>query len=587
VHRYVKLRADDEFGVMTSRRKLSARSKRQPPLLAAFLNKRPRFSMAENGNLIQTSDLSDSDCDAVRLGKRNWIDQTEYLRLIVQSLNDLGFHHIATQLEADAQIKHEEQNVVELRKAVLCGDWDRALELLDSIPLEEEFTRKRAQFLLVEEKFLEAVEKREWKTALRYLRGELAPLNVNVTRLHLLASCLLCPTGDDLKKVAEWDGPTEEARNKVLLSLQDIVPPHVMLPHSRLVCLIEQALQSQMDNCAYHNTAHASPSLFVDYSVGMEQIPTEVIHELCDHTDEVWHVQFSNDGKSLASCSLDGISVIWELRSRDDVRKKLELAEHTAPVSYLAWSPNDQYLATTSQDKTLKVWDTTTGKCIQTISDHSDHVTSMGWMPDSKRFISGSSDSFLYMWNLDGKKLRSWNTARVHDLVVSKAGDRLITIGNDKKIKIFDLEGSYDMGTIDCDKAVSAITLSSDGLNLLASTQSRQIQLWELNPDLKGPQPTKPRRVYKLPDLVTEDQKYIIRTCFGGHSEAFILSGSEECKVYVWHKKSGKLITALEGHSGLVNSVSWNPVDPTMFASASDDKSVQIWGIKYPSTARW
>lgn len=191
------------------------------------------------------------------------------------------------------------------------------------------------------------------------------------------------------------------------------------------------------------------------------------------------------------------------------------------------------------------------------------------------------------MWNLEGKKLKSWNTARVQDLVVSRAGDRLITIGCDKKLKIFDLEGSEDLGTIDCDKSVSAITLSNDGTKLLASTQSRQIQLWELNPDLKGPQPTKPRKVYRLPDMVTEDQKYIIRTCFGGYNEAFVLSGSEECKVYVWHKRSGKLVTALESHSGLVNSVSWNPMDPTMFASASDDKSVQIWGTKSPSAMHW
>ena len=87
-----------------------------------------------------------------------------------------------------------------------------------------------------------------------------------------------------------------------------------MLPQRRLLGLLEQAIQAQMENCVFHNSAHATPSLFVDYAVGMEQIPTEVIHELCDHMDEVWHVQFSHDGKSLASCSQDGVSIIWEVR---------------------------------------------------------------------------------------------------------------------------------------------------------------------------------------------------------------------------------------------------------------------------------
>ena len=129
--------------------------------------------------------------------------------------------------------------------------------------------------------------------------------------------------------MAQWEGPSEGSRERVLRALQvrvefleglgvdgvvkEIVPAHVMLPENRLLGLLEQALQSQMENCLFHNSAHATPSLFTDYSVGMEQIPTEVVHELSDHTDEVWHVEFSNDGKSLASCSQDGVTIVWEV----------------------------------------------------------------------------------------------------------------------------------------------------------------------------------------------------------------------------------------------------------------------------------
>jgi hypothetical protein len=77
--------------------------------------------------------------------------------------------------------------VYEFRDAILSGAWGKAELHLSNIPLQENVSLEEALFLLREQKFLEALEEKDFTSALSILRTEISPLNINIDKVHNLS----------------------------------------------------------------------------------------------------------------------------------------------------------------------------------------------------------------------------------------------------------------------------------------------------------------------------------------------------------------------------------------------------------------
>ncbi|NXB90318.1 WDR26 protein, partial [Vidua chalybeata] len=531
---------------------------------------------------------------ALKKKKRLSQSDEDVIRLIGQHLHGLGLNQTVDLLMQESGCRLEHPSATKFRNHVMEGEWDKAendlnelkalvhsphaivvrgtLELFQSCVVG---LIVRMKFLLLQQKYLEYLEDGKVLEALQVLRCELTPLKYNTERIHVLSGYLMCSHAEDLRAKAEWEGKGTASRSKLLDKLQTYLPPSVMLPPRRLQNLLRQAVELQRDRCLYHNTKLDSNldsvSLLIDHVCSRKQFPCYTQQILTEHCNEVWFCKFSNDGTKLATGSKDTTVIIWQVDPDTHQLKLLKTLEgHAYGVSYIAWSPDDNYLVACGPDdcSELWLWNVQTGELRTKMSQsHEDSLTSVAWNPDGKRFVTGGQRGQFYQCDLDGNLLDSWEGVRVQCLWCLSDGKTVLASDTHQRIRGYNFEDLTDRNIVQEDHPIMSFTISKNGRLALLNVATQGVHLWDLQD----------RVLVRKYQGVTQGF-YTIHSCFGGHNEDFIASGSEDHKVYIWHKRSELPIAELTGHTRTVNCVSWNPQIPAMMASASDDGTVRIWG---------
>ncbi len=286
-------------------------------------------------------------------------------------------------------------------------------------------------------------------------------------------------------------------------------------------------------------------------------------------------VAFSPDNQWLASADFDATIRLWSIETGE----LGHAFKHNSALIYkVSFSRNSQQLVSCSHDKTIKLWSVQEGKLQYTLEEHKARVSSVSISPDGKWLASGSEDKTMKLWELGdaGVSLHQTLTEHndeVHSVEFSPDSEWLASGGRDMTVKLWKLGSTGGVELFQTLEGhggiVTSLSFSSDRKWLASGSIDYTVKLWELG-----------RSGVLLHQTFEGHSNQVLSVSFSPDNK-WLVSGSVDKTMKLWSLENESILSRhkFEGHNGRVWSVSVSQ-DGKLLASGSVDKSVKIWGLE-------
>ncbi|KAK7338924.1 hypothetical protein VNO77_19558 [Canavalia gladiata] len=269
---------------------------------------------------------------------------------------------------------------------------------------------------------------------------------------------------------------------------------------------------------------------------------------------------FSSDGKWLASAGDDMKAIVWNMET---LQTESTPAEHKSMITDVRFRPNSSQLATTSVDKSVRLWDANKpGYCMQQYNGHTSAIMSLDFHPKN-------TDLFCFC---DGENdIRYWNITSSSCTRVSKGGNmqvrfqprhgRYLAASSNKVVSIFDVESSTLIYSLPGHpEAVSCICWDANG-DVLASVSHSMVKVWTLNSG------------ECVQELSSSGSQFHSCVFHPSYSTLLVIGGVSSLEL--WNMAENKSMT-IPAHGNVISALAQSPVTG-MVASASHDSYVKLW----------
>jgi WD40 repeat protein/transcriptional regulator with XRE-family HTH domain len=288
------------------------------------------------------------------------------------------------------------------------------------------------------------------------------------------------------------------------------------------------------------------------------------------HHSVVSALAFSPDEQRLATGSWGGVIKLWNTADGT----LLWTSPAMDAIMGLAFSLDGRTLTSGGTDGQIRLWDVASGALLQTLSEHAGPVFCVAWSPDGEFLISAGHDAQVRLWEAGGDDTMllkptphtrlEGHTGPVRGLAFSPDGRTLASASWDGTVKLWEVARGTPRETIPVSSRLSGLVWSSDGRYLAAGELDRTFWVW---------------------DVAQHKQ----RTAFYGRmvpvrALAFSPDGStlsiadEDGGMQSMDMTTGQCIRNWQGFARTVSDVAWS-ANSTQIAGGGGDRLVTIWDV--------
>ncbi|XP_072231269.1 notchless protein homolog 1 [Leuresthes tenuis] len=310
-----------------------------------------------------------------------------------------------------------------------------------------------------------------------------------------------------------------------------------------------------------------------DTTVRFWDLSTETPHHTArGHTHWVLSIAWSPDGKKLASGCKNSQICLWDPVTGTQIGKTL--TGHSKWITWLCWeplhlNPECRYLASSSKDGSVRIWDTVLGRCEKILTGHTQSATCVKWGGDGLLYTS-SHDRTVKVWRAkDGVQCRTLQGHAHWVNTLALSTDYVLRTGAFEPatatVNLQDLTGSLDELKERALQRYNKVR-SSAPERLVSGSDDFTLFLWN------------PAEAKKPLARMTGHSALVNQVLFSPDTR-LLASASFDKSIKIWDGRNGKYLMSLRGHVGSVYQVAWS-ADSRLVVSGSSDSTLKVWDVK-------